>query len=46
MPRKDIKTYLEDMDISAEVLDAQMDWDCWPEDEYGDFAQDLQLERD
>ena len=43
MPRKDIKTYLEYMDISAEVLDAQMDWDCWPvDDDVEDFGLDIQ----
>jgi hypothetical protein len=43
MPRKVMKTYLEYMDISAEILDAQMDWDCWPvDDEVEDFGLDIQ----
>ncbi len=23
-------TYLEEMDITPDVLDEQMEWDCWP----------------
>jgi hypothetical protein len=26
-------TYLENMDITPDVLDAQMEWDCWPMDD-------------
>jgi hypothetical protein len=33
LPRKVMKAYLEYMDVSTEVLDNQMDWDCWPEDD-------------
>jgi len=33
MPRKVMKAYLNYMDISAEMLDDQMDWECWPVDE-------------
>jgi hypothetical protein len=33
LPRKVMKTYLDYMDISADVLDAQMDWECWPVDD-------------
>ena len=45
-PSQVMKAYCDDLDITAGHLDQAMDWDCWPEDEYGDFAQDLQLERD
>ncbi len=41
LPRKVMKAYLEYMDVSTEVLDNQMDWDCWPVDndvEDFDFA--------
>jgi hypothetical protein len=33
LPCKVMKAYLEYMDISTEVLDSQMDWDCWPTDD-------------
>jgi hypothetical protein len=33
MPRKVMKTYLEYMDISPEMLDTQMDWESWPEND-------------
>ena len=33
LPRKVMKAYLEYMDISAETLDDQMDWECWPVDD-------------
>lgn len=33
LPRKVMKAYLEYMDISAETLDNQMDWECWPVDD-------------
>ena len=29
MPRKIMKAYLDYMDILAEMLDDQMDWECW-----------------
>jgi hypothetical protein len=32
LPRKVMKTYLEYMDMTPKMLDSQMDWDCWPED--------------
>ncbi len=25
--------YMEDMDITSDVLDAQMEWECWPMDD-------------
>jgi hypothetical protein len=28
-----MQTYLEDMDITLDDLDAQMYWDCWPTDD-------------
>ena len=33
LPRKVMKAYLDYMDISAEMLDDQMDWECWPIDD-------------
>jgi hypothetical protein len=39
LPRKVMQAYLDYMDISTEVLDEQMDWDCWPvDDEMEDFG--------
>jgi len=43
LPRKVMKAYLDYMDISAEVLDNQMDWECWPvDDEVEDFGLDVE----
>jgi hypothetical protein len=25
-----MKTYLEEMDITPDILDEQMEWECWP----------------
>ena len=37
-----MKAYLDDMDILEDVLDDQMDWECWPvDDEIEDFGLDL-----
>jgi hypothetical protein len=33
LPRKVMMTYMEDMDITSDVLDAQMEWECWPMDD-------------
>ncbi len=33
MPCKVMKAYLEHMDISTDVLDTQIDWECWPVDD-------------
>jgi hypothetical protein len=33
VPRKVMKAYLEYMDISPEMLDTQMDWESWPEND-------------
>ncbi len=33
MPRKVMKAYLEYMDILPEMLDTQMDWESWPEND-------------
>ncbi len=34
-----MRAYLEDMDITTDVLDDQMDWECWPvNDEVEDFG--------
>ncbi len=33
LPRKVMQAYLEYMDILAEMLDDQMDWECWPIDD-------------
>jgi hypothetical protein len=42
---KIMKAYLDYMDISMEVLDEQMDWDCWPvDDEMEDFGIDISQE--
>jgi hypothetical protein len=41
-----MKAYCSDLDISLGHLDLAMDWDCWPEDEYGDFTQDLTITQD
>ncbi len=30
LPRKVMMAYLDDMDITPDILDDQMDWDCWP----------------
>jgi hypothetical protein len=38
LPRKVMMAYLEDMDITPEVLDEQMEWDCWP---MGDGVEEL-----
>ncbi len=45
LPRKVMKAYLDYMDISTEMLDNQMDWECWPiDDEVKDFDFDMPLE--
>ena len=45
MPCKVIQAYLDYMDISAEMLDDQMDWECWPlDDEVEEFDFDIPLE--
>ena len=41
LPRKVMKAYIDYMDISEEVLDQQMDWDCWPVD---DILEDFGLD--
>jgi hypothetical protein len=42
MPRKVMRAYLDYMDISAETLDTQMDWECWPvDDNMEDFGFDV-----
>ena len=33
LPRRVMKTFLEEMDITLDVLDEQMDWECWPTDD-------------
>ncbi len=34
-----MRMYLEDMDITSDDLDAQMDWECWPTtDKIEDFG--------
>ncbi len=33
LPRKVMMTYLEEMDITPDVQDEQMEWDCWPMDD-------------
>jgi hypothetical protein len=40
-----MKAYMDYMDISAEVLDDQMDWECWPiDDEVEEFDFDIPSE--
>jgi hypothetical protein len=36
-PSQVMKAYCADLDISLDLLDCAMDWDCWPVDESGDF---------
>jgi hypothetical protein len=38
LPQKVMMAYLEDMYITHEVLDKQMEWDCWP---MGDGTEEL-----
>jgi hypothetical protein len=45
-PNQVMKAYCEDLYITTGHLDLAMDWECWPEDEYGDFTQDLHNEQD
>ena len=45
-PTQVMKAYCDDLDITSGHLDLAMDWDCWPEDEYGDFTQDLHITQD
>ena len=45
-PSQVMKAYCDDFYITSGHLNLAMDWECWPEDEYGDFSQELQLERD
>jgi hypothetical protein len=38
LPRRVMKMFLEEMDITLDVLDEQMDWECWPtDDDIDDF---------
>jgi hypothetical protein len=32
-PRTVMRAYLDSMDITIEDLNAQMSWECWPEDD-------------
>ena len=32
-PRTVMRAYLDDMDLTLDDLDAQMCWDCWPDDD-------------
>jgi hypothetical protein len=42
LPRKILRAYLDSLDISADMLDNQMDWECWPvDDALEDFGQDV-----
>jgi hypothetical protein len=41
-PRKILQAYLDSLDISADMLEDQMDWECWPvDDTFEDFGQDV-----
>ncbi len=45
LPRKVMRAYLEYMDILAEMLDDQMDWECWLiDDEVKEFDFDIPSE--
>ena len=33
LPRKVMRAYIDYMDISEDVLDQQIDWECWPEED-------------
>ena len=42
LPRKVMRAYIDYMDISEDVLDQQMDWECWPvNDTLEDFGLDV-----
>ncbi len=42
LPYKVLQAYLNSMDILADMLDSQMDWECWPvDDTLEDFGQDV-----
>jgi hypothetical protein len=45
-PTQVMKAYCEDLDITSGHLDLAMYWDCWPEDDYGAFTQDLHIPQD
>ena len=45
-PTQVMKAYCNDLDITSGHLDLAMDWDCWPEDDYGNFTQELHLTQD
>jgi hypothetical protein len=41
LPCKVLKAYLDLLDILSDMLESQMDWECWPEnDTVEDFGQD------
>jgi len=42
-PSQVIKAYCADLDISTDILNCAMDWDCWPLDEGGDFLMATQV---
>ena len=45
MPHKVMRAYLDYMDMSSDILDKQMDWDSWPEDDkVEDFGLDVPSE--
>ena len=33
LPRKVMRAYINYMDISEDVLDQQINWECWPEED-------------
>jgi hypothetical protein len=42
LPRKVLQAYLDSLDILADMLDDQMDWECWPvDDALEDFGQNV-----
>jgi hypothetical protein len=41
LPQKVLKAYLDSLDVLADMLDDQMDWECWPENAaVEDFGQE------
>jgi hypothetical protein len=39
-PRSVMKAYIDYLDSTVDVIDEQMCWECWPEDDSGDEFKD------
>ncbi len=37
LPSQVMKAYCADLDISSDLLNHALDWDCWPVDESSNF---------